>query len=370
MTTAFHWFLPTSGDGHGVGSATVKAGAARHERAATVAYLARVALTAEKAGFAGALTPVGAGCPDPWLVCAAVAQYARRLRFLVAVRAGFTLPTLVAQQAQTFQAVTGNRLALNVVTGGDPGEQRAYGDHLAHDERYARTDEYLDVLRRSFDGVPFDFDGDHYRVENGGLTDPIAEKPPIYFGGASPAAEAVAARNADVYLMWGEPPDAIAERIARVGNRAEKELRFGLRLHVIVRETADEAWAHADRLLAGMDPARIKAAQERFARMDSVGQRRMTALNNGTTADLEIAPNLWAGIGLVREGAGTALVGDPDDVAKRLDEYRAAGVDEFILSGWPHVEEAERVGALVLPRIPADRVSFARSAPDKNGDSS
>jgi alkanesulfonate monooxygenase len=348
MTTAFHWFLPTSGDGHGVGSATVRAGAARHERAATVAYLARVALTAEKAGFTGALTPVGSGCPDPWLLCAAVAQYARRLRFLVAVRAGFTLPTLVAQQAQTFQSVTGNRLALNIVTGGDPAEQRAYGDFLDHDERYARTDEYLDILIKAFDGTPFDFLGAHYRIEKGGLTDAIDSRPPIYFGGVSPRAEDVAARHADVYLMWGEPPDAISERIERMKNRTSR-MRFGLRLHVIVRDTADEAWAHADLLLTGMDPERVKAAQERFSRMDSVGQRRMTALNQ--RGDLEIAPNLWAGIGLVREGAGTALVGDPDDIAKRIEEYRQAGVDEFILSGWPHVEEAERVGRLVLPRV-------------------
>ncbi|GIJ55025.1 LLM class flavin-dependent oxidoreductase [Virgisporangium aurantiacum] len=352
MTTTFHWFLPTSGDGHGVGAATVRAGAAAHERAATVGYLARVAMTAERAGFTGALTPVGAGCPDPWLLCAAVAQYARKINFLVAVRAGFTLPTLVAQQAQTFQAIAGNRLALNVVTGGDPAEQRAYGDFLDHDERYARTAEYLDVLRSAMQG-PFDFAGDHYRVAAGGLHDPLDPAPPVYFGGASPAAEAVAARTADVYLMWGEPVAAIAERVDRMRARAAghgRTLRFGLRVHVIVRADADAAWEHAARLLAGMEPARIAAAQERFARMDSVGQARMTALHDKTDG-LEIAPNLWAGIGLVREGAGTALVGGPDEVAERIGEYAAAGVDEFILSGWPHVEEAERVGRLVLPRV-------------------
>ncbi|WP_320066361.1 LLM class flavin-dependent oxidoreductase [Micromonospora sp. RTGN7] len=352
----FHWFLPTSGDGHHVGAATVTAGAARHDRAATVGYLTEVARAAEAAGFAALLTPVGSGCPDPWIVCAAVAQHTERVGMLVAVRAGFALPTLIAQQAEAFQAVSGSRLALNVVTGGDPAEQRAYGDFLDHDARYARTGEFVDVLRRAWRGGPFDFAGEHYRVTGGGLANPLADPPPVYFGGASPAAEAVAARQADTYLMWGEPPAAIAARVARVRALATEQgraLRTGLRLHVIARPTAAEAWAEADRLLAGMSPERIAAAQARFARMDSVGQARMAALHGGSADGLTIAPNLWAGIGLVREGAGTALVGSYAEVAARVDEYAAHGVDEFILSGWPHREEAQRVGAEVLPRVTA-----------------
>lgn len=350
----FHWFLPTSGDGQQVGAATVTAGAARHDRAATVGYLAEVARAAEAAGFAALLTPVGSGCPDPWIVCAAVAQHTTRIGMLVAVRAGFALPTLIAQQAEAFQAVSGGRLALNVVTGGDPAEQRAYGDFLDHDARYARTGEFLEVLRRSWRGGPFDFAGEHYRVSGGGLVTPLAAPPPLYFGGASPAAEAVAAAHADTYLMWGEPPAAVAARVARVRALAAQRgraLRTGIRLHVIARPTADEAWAEADRLLAGMSPERIAAAQARFARMDSVGQARMTALHGGSADGLTVAPNLWAGVGLVREGAGTALVGSYAEVAARIDEYAALGVDEFVLSGWPHREEAERVGAEVLPRV-------------------
>ncbi|MBO4206859.1 LLM class flavin-dependent oxidoreductase [Micromonospora echinofusca] len=360
----FHWFLPTSGDGDQVGAATVTAGAARHERAATVEYLARVGRAAEESGFTGALTPVGSGCPDPWITCTAVARHTTRLRFLVAVRAGFALPTLIAQQAEAFQWATGGRLALNIVTGGDPAEQRAYGDFLDHDARYARTGEFVEVLRRSWQGVPFDHTGEHYRIERGGLARPLTETPPVYFGGASPAAEAVAARLADTYLMWGEPPAAIAGRTGRIRRLAaghDRELRTGLRLHVIARPTAGEAWAEADRLLAGMDPDRIAAAQARFARMDSVGQARMTALNAGTTHGLTVAPNLWAGIGLVREGAGTALVGSYAEVAARIDEYVALGIDEFVLSGWPHLEEAYRVGTEVLPRTaPARGVPAGR----------
>ncbi|MGY3516946.1 alkanesulfonate monooxygenase [Micromonospora haikouensis] len=352
----YHWFLPTSGDGHQVGAATVTAGAARHERAATVGYLAEVARAAEAAGFAALLTPVGSGCPDPWIVCAAVAQHTDRIGMLVAVRTGFALPTLVAAQAEAFQAVSGGRLALNVVTGGDPAEQRAYGDFLDHDDRYARTGEFIDVLRRTWRGTPFDFTGAHYRIAGGGLTAPLTEPPPVYLGGASPAAEAVAARHADAYLMWGEPPAAIAARVARVRALAAERgrtLRTGLRLHVIARPTAGEAWAEADRLLAGMSPERIAAAQARFHRMDSVGQARMAALHGGSADALTVAPNLWAGIGLVREGAGTALVGSYAEVAARIDEYASHGVDEFVLSGWPHREEAERVGAEVLPRVAA-----------------
>ncbi|MFG1944109.1 LLM class flavin-dependent oxidoreductase [Nonomuraea sp. NPDC048826] len=351
----FHWFLPTTGDGHEVRSAITTTDVFRPKaRPTTVTYLAQVAGAAEQAGFEAALTPVGAGCPDPWIVCAAVAQRTERLKLLVAFRTGYALPTLLAQQAQTFQEISGGRLLLNVVTGGDPVEQRAYGDFLDHDARYARTDEYLQVLRRSWAGGPFDHHGEHYQVEGGGLAVPLDPAPALYFGGASAAADQVAARHADVLLMWGEPPYAIAERITRLRALADslgRRLRYGLRVHVIARDTGAAAWAEAERLLAGMDPARIAAAQRRFARFDSVGQRRMVDLHAGDTRSLEIHPGLWAGVGLVREGAGTALVGSYDEVAALLREYAAVGVEEFVLSGWPHLEEAYRVGEHVLPRL-------------------
>ncbi|MEV4377678.1 LLM class flavin-dependent oxidoreductase [Streptosporangium sp. NPDC049644] len=352
-----HWFLPTTGDGHHVRPATttVAAGAAA-DRPATLDYLSQVARAAESAGFEAALTPVGAGCPDPLVACGAVAARTERLKLLVAFRPGFTLPTLFAQQAQTFQQISGGRLLLNAVTGGDPQEQRAYGDFLDHDARYERTGEFIEVLRRTWTGEPFDHRGTHYRVAGGGLATPLLDTPDIYFGGASPAAERVAAAGADVYLMWGEPPAMIAERVARMRRltaEAGRELRYGIRLHVIARDTADEAWAYARRLLTGMDPGRVAAAQARFARMDSVGQRRMADLHGGSAESLEISPNLWAGVGLVREGAGTALVGSYPEVAERLREYAELGLSEFVLSGWPHLEEAWRVGDFVLPRLAA-----------------
>jgi alkanesulfonate monooxygenase len=250
--------------------------------------------------------------------------------------------------------MSGGRLSLNVVAGGDAAEQRAYGDFLTHDQRYTRTGEYLEVLRKAFAGKAFDHHGEHYRVERGGLRTPLDPAPPIYLGGASPAAEAVAARLADSYLLWGEPPAAVAERVARIRSLAARhgrEISAGIRLHVIARETSEAAWAEAGRLLDGMSPERIAATQARFAGMESVGQARMAALHSGSAERLEVSPNLWAGIGLVREGAGTALVGSYTEVAERISEYAALGLDEFILSAWPHLEEAYRVGERVLPLV-------------------
>ncbi|MGW0028646.1 LLM class flavin-dependent oxidoreductase [Streptomyces sp. NPDC003314] len=358
-TPVLHWFLPTGGDGRDPGGVTAVQGrtAAATRRGADLDYLAQVARAAEQAGFAKLLTPVGLGCVDPWVLTSAVAAVTERIGFLVAFRAGLAQPTLIAQQADTFRRLFGDRIALNVVTGGDPVEQRAYGDHLPKDERYVRTGELMEVVRALLDGGAADLKGRHVRVENARLHDPSVRHPvPLYFGGASPEAEEVAARHAEVQLLWGEPPAAVAERVARVRERAARAgrvLRFGIRLHVITRDTSAEAWREADRILAGFDPEAVRASQERFARMDSTGQARMTALHGGSAERLTVSPNLWAGIGLVREGAGTALVGSHDEVARRLFEYGRAGIDEFVLSGYPHLEEAYRVGEEVAPRLRA-----------------
>ncbi|MEU3660597.1 LLM class flavin-dependent oxidoreductase [Streptomyces sp. NPDC032940] len=354
----FHWFLPTNGDsrdvvGGGHGSPATTSG---RDRAPTVAYLGQIARAAEDVGFTGALTPTGAWCEDAWLTTAMVSRHTERLKFLVAFRPGFISPTLAAQMASTFQRQTGGRLLLNVVTGGESREQRAYGDFLDKDARYRRTDEFLSVVRRLWDGRSVDLDGEHVRVEDARLTrlpDPV---PQVYFGGSSPAALEVAARHVDVYLTWGEPPAQVAEKIARVRELAAREgrtLRFGIRLHVITRDTSAQAWAEADRLLAGFDPDTVRAVQEGLARSESEGQRRMLALHGGARDGLEIHPNLWAGIGLVRGGAGTALVGGHEEVAERIEEYAALGIEEFVLSGYPHLEEAYWFGEGVLPRLAA-----------------
>ncbi|MFE2632856.1 LLM class flavin-dependent oxidoreductase [Streptomyces sp. NPDC059374] len=354
----FHWFLPTNGDsrhvvGGGHGSPATASG---RDRPPSVAYLSRIAGAAEDLGFTGALTPTGAWCEDAWLTTAMVSRHTERLKFLVAFRPGAVSPTLAAQMASTFQRHTGGRLLLNVVTGGESQEQRAYGDFLDKDDRYRRTGEFLQIVRGLWEGKSVDLVGEHLQVEDAKLArvpDPVPE---VYFGGSSPLAGEVAARHADVYLTWGEPPAAVAEKIAWVRGLARaqgREPRFGIRLYVITRDTAEQAWAEARRLLDGFDTQTVRAVQAGLARSESEGQRRMLALHGGRADDLEIHPNLWAGIGLVRGGAGTALVGSHDEVVERIEEYHRLGIDEFVLSGYPHLEEAYWFGENVLPRLAA-----------------
>jgi alkanesulfonate monooxygenase len=351
---AFHWFLPTYGDSRDIvgGGHGVAIGAAGGARPASVAYLGQIARTAEQLGFVGALTPTGAWCEDAWLATAMLTEVTERLKFLVAFRPGLLSPTLAAQMASTFQRLSGGRLLLNVVTGGESAEQRAFGDFLDKDARYARCDEFLEVVRELWRGETVTRRGRHVQVEQARLSrlpDPV---PPVYFGGSSPAALPVAVRHSDVYLTWGEPPGQVAEKLDRVralAAQAGRELRFGIRLHVIARDTAEEAWAQAARLLRGISEADIAAVQAGLRRSESEGQRRMLDLHGGSRDGLTVAPNLWAGVGLVRGGAGTALVGSHAEVADRIAEYHALGIDEFILSGHPHVEEAYWFGEGVLP---------------------
>jgi len=351
----FHWFLPTNGgDGRHVVSGGHGVDAGDSGRPASVAYLGQITRSAEQLGFEAALTPTGAWCEDAWLSTAMLNSVSERLKFLVAFRPGLTSPTLAAQMAATFQNMSGGRLLLNVVTGGESHEQRAYGDFLDKEQRYARCDEFLTVVRRLWAGETVDFEGEHLHVEGAVLQQIPDPLPEIYFGGSSPAAGTVAAKHADVYLTWGEPPAAVAEKVEWIRGLAEKEgrdIRFGIRMHTITRDTSEEAWAEADRLLAGIDDETIAKVQDGLRRSESEGQRRMLDLNRGSRADLEIHPNVWAGVGLVRGGAGTALVGSHEEVADRIEEYASVGIEEFVLSAYPHLEGAYWFGEGVLPLL-------------------
>ncbi|MBF6088280.1 LLM class flavin-dependent oxidoreductase [Nocardia cyriacigeorgica] len=352
MSLSFHWFLPTYGDSRGLiagGHGTAMSG----DRPASLRYLNQIGAAAEDNGFEAVLTPTGAWCEDAWLTTAMLVETTETLKFLVAFRPGLISPTLAAQMAGTFQRHSRGRLLLNVVTGGEPHEQQAYGDFLDKTQRYARTGEFLDVVRQLWTSTePVSFDGEHIQVREALLNNRPDPVPPIFFGGSSEPAGPVAARYADTYLTWGEPLLAVRRKLEWIRGLAAERGRtidFGLRIHVISRDTSEEAWAEADRLLAGIDPADVERVQANLARSESEGQRRMLELHGGRTDRLEIAPNLWAGVGLVRGGAGTALVGSHAEVAERIAEYARLGIDHFILSGYPHLEEAYWFGEGVLP---------------------
>ncbi|WP_017612380.1 LLM class flavin-dependent oxidoreductase [Nocardiopsis salina] len=354
MSLTFHWFLPTQGDSRGIvgGGHGVAVDSAWRTREPTTEYLTQVAQAAEQLGFEGALTPTGAWCEDAWLSTAMLVDATRRLKFLVAFRPGLLSPTLAAQMASTYQRLSKGRLLLNVVTGGESAEQRTHGDFLDKDRRYARTDEFLQVVDRLWKGETVDLDGEHINVEGAALHRRPDPRPPLYFGGSSPAALDVAASRVDTYLTWGEPPAAVADKIDRVEALAAEQgrtLDYGIRLHVVTRDTSEEAWAEAARLLDHLDPETIAEVQKGLGRSESEGQRRMLELHGGRAEDLEIHPNLWAGVGLARGGAGTALVGSHTEVADLIEEYARAGIGEFVLSGYPHLEEAYWFGEGVLP---------------------
>lgn len=347
-----HWFLPTGGDSRDV----LPEGADAHWRAPSHEYLTQIAIACDQLGYDAMLTPCGTGCEDAWLATASLIPVTERIKFLVAFRPGFLSPTLAAQMASTYQRMSNGRLLINIVTGAEPRELNRFGDWLDKDSRYERTGEFLDIMGRSWTNDPYDFEGDHYCVVGATTREAPDPVPPIYFGGASPAAQRIAANHVDVYLTWGEPLEMAAERIESIRSQAAavgRELTYGIRFHVIARPTSTEAWAVADGMLSHIDDDAIAAAQADFATTMSEGQRRMAELHRGSRDNLEIHPNIWAGIGLVRGGAGTAIVGSYEEVADRIAEYASIGFDEFILSGYPHLEEAFWFGEGVMPILRA-----------------
>ncbi len=346
------WFIPTHGDGRYLGTAI-------GGRAVTPEYLRQIAQAVDNLGYTGALLPTGRSCEDAWIAASSLISATNRMKFLVAIRPGIVSPGVAARMAATFDRMSNGRLLVNVVTGGDPVELAGDGLHLSHDDRYDLTDEFLTVWRGIVRGETIDLDGRYLNIKGGKLLFPPVQNPypPLWFGGSSAAAKHVAAKHIDVYLSWGEPPDQVAQKIEEVRQLTAEQgrtVRFGIRLHVIVRETESEAWDAANQLIKYVDDEAIATAQKAFARADSEGQRRMSQLHGGSREALEISPNLWAGVGLVRGGAGTALVGDPDTVVQRMLEYHELGIETFIFSGYPHLEEAYRVAELLFPRLPLE----------------
>ncbi len=374
MSLVFHWFLPTSGDGRGIvgrGTASRWSATAAPSAYATGARAvagrrtsttsAQIARSAEQLGFTGVLTPTGTWCEDAWLATAALISQTQRLKFLVAFRPGLISPTLAAQMAATYQRISRGRLLLNVVTGGEDTEQRRFGDHLAHDQRYARTGEFLDIVRGAWSGRPYDFDGEHYQVEGATRHEP-----------ARPAADRVLRR-----LVAGRGPGRgqVRRRVPDLGRAAgaggdedRLDARAGRagRPDAALRDPAAhdqpghrQARPGPRRTACWPSSARTRSPRRRplwpsRSRSASRTHARRCTSPTGTAAgaqDLEIYPNLWAGVGLVRGGAGTALVGSHAEVADRIEEYASLGIEEFIISGYPHLEEAYWFGEGVLPEL-------------------
>jgi alkanesulfonate monooxygenase len=357
----FFWFIPTSGDGAYLGSEKLN-------RAPDHRYLREIAVAVDRLGFGGVLLPTGVACEESFVTAAALAPFTEKLKFLVAIRPGVASPAFYARLAVTLDRITNGRTLLNIVVGGNPAELAGDGVFLEHDKRYHHAEEFFNVWEKLLAEGEATLEGEFIRAKGARLGAPPVQspRPPLFFGGSSQAGIEFSAGRADKYLTWGEPPAQVAEKIASVRAAAKakgRDVTFGIRLHFIVRETDEEAWAAADKLISHLSDETIAAAQDAFkTQSDSVGQNRMAALHGGRRDKLEVSPNLWAGIGLVRAGAGTALVGSPQTIAARLREYQDLGIDTVIGSGYPHLEEAYRVSELLFPELgitrEAQRTSF------------
>ena len=314
------WFIPTNGDFRQLNNPT-------GSRPATYNYCKQIAQAVDDLGYSGVLIPTGKTCEEGFIVASTLVPLTKNLKYLVAVRPGLMSPSFAARLSSTLDRFSDGRLLINVVAGGDPVEMAGEGVFLTHDERYELTDEFLTIWRKLFEEEEVNVQGDYLRIEGGQLPYQTVQKPypPLYFGGSSAVAMNVAAEHIDVYLTWGEPPQQVEKKINKMRELAKAQgrtVKFGIRLHVIVRRTEEEAWRAAEQLIEYVDDETIANAQNVFKRMDSEGQRLMTSLHEGDRSRLEVSPNLWAGVGLVRTGAGTALVGDPDTVAARRRTLR------------------------------------------------
>ena len=352
MSLEFLWYIPNTVEPGHRGD-DVAGGWANLDRSAE---LARVV---EDSGWGGALIGTGWGRPDTFTVATAIAARTTRFKPLVAIRPGYWRPAHFASAAATLDHLSGGRLLVNIVSGQD--NLAAYGDAEGDQaQRYARTREFLQITRMLWTQDDVTYRGEYFRVE-GSTVRPrpfgaeTGRHPRLYFGGASAAAEKVAAAEADVQLFWGEPLDGIAERIARLTaltgsvGRVHPPLEFGLRITTLVRDTTEEAWRDAEAKVAKMAQAG-PASYNDERRRRAFGQRRLLALaERGEVLDtcLYTAPGAFGG-----GGAGTTwLVGSPDDVAAALRRYAGLGITHFVLSDTPYLNEAARVGQQLLSRL-------------------
>lgn len=373
MSIEFLWRLPVHGDGrnahdqHTRGEWNARPGhrvAPRREDDgfSYIDYLAQVARAADINNFHGVLIPIFRHTEEPWVIASALARETWRLKLLIAMQPWFIHPAYAAQMAASLQRVSNGRVEWNVITGGGGPDQEAYGDFIDHDNRYVRTGEFLDFVKGYAGSDSFNFDGQYYKVKDGGLKAPMNQHPVprIYLAGASPAAMQVAARHGDVHLSWGEPLAKQQEvidqtRRAIEAQGIERDIRFGMRIDILARDTEEEAWAELRRMYGTVSDDTLNFGRRRpQGTSESVGAQRQFALHKGSRNfdELIVGPNLWAGMSQVRGGPGCVIVGNYEQVAERLAEYVDIGVTNFILASNPHLEEAYRVGEEVLPLVP------------------
>ena len=362
-TPRYSWFVPIDGDGDRIGSL-------RAQRPPTFEYLRDVVLNAERLGFHSLLIPTrfangsfehSAPLAETWTTATALCAISERIRLLIAVRPGVTPVGLFAQQAATLHEISGGRIDINIVPGGIQGDNERLGISGSHADRYALADEYIDACTQLWnDGGPIDYHGSAVQLNSALVAPtPSAPQPEWYLGGASDAALRLAASRADVLLCWIQPRDAMQELLDRArdacdrAGREGRAPRFGLRTHLVVRDTEAEAWDAAAELLSDAHPdvlAQRAAAVASTAMVGAAAQARRAE-------DDRLGQRLWNGISRVRVNLGTAIVGTPEQAADELSAYWRMGFDEFILSAYPHLEEAERIARDVLPRVravPAD----------------
>jgi alkanesulfonate monooxygenase len=310
-----------------------------------------IALTAEAAGYDNLLLPSGYGLGiDSTAFAAALAPMLRRMRMLLAVRCGEMWPPQLARQLATLDQMMGGRLTVNIISSDMPGER------MDSRPRYQRTVEIMQILGRLLSGEALDFEGEFYRfqLEPPRIAKTMARRIPLYFGGLSDDAREAAARACDVYLMWPDTLPAVTEIIRDMTARAARHgrtLKFGYRVHVVVRETEGAAREAASRLLSQLDDKTGEAIRNQSLDAASQGVRRQAELRETSGGDGYVEDNLWTGIGRARSGCGAAIVGDPDQVLAKLNAYRALGMEAFILSGYPHAAEADLFARHVLPRL-------------------
>ena len=306
---------------------------------------------ADDVGFDSILMPSGYALGiDTVTFTASIAASTSRIRPIVAVRVGEVwLPTL-ARQLATLDRLLEGRLLINIISSEMPGEELDAGP------RYRRTLEHMAGLRRLLDGERLEVDGEWLRlaVDPPRVTTTTGTCPPLYFGGLSEEAREVAAQQADVYLMWPDTMDRVADLIADMRARSARcgrQLAFGYRVHVIVRPTEIEARAAAHHLLDALDPETGEVIRSRSLDSTSTGVRAQASLREQSDVEGFVEPNLWTGIGRARSGCGAAIVGSPEQVVAKIEAYRELGIETFILSGYPHLDECRRVAELVLPGL-------------------